>query len=189
MVTDSRLCKYQPYICTLLTVCCYCEYNRAWFEFAVIKKDGSLEHFGAELVEPSAAAMERQVSLLEKFRQSNEENKKLAKIEEEKRAEEQAKKDEEEKYLNTYVSSMKPLTAAKTKSNLSKYFEGLTKWHKFIEDAVKNGQTLLAKDVNGKMSYRLYQKDNTYYEINKTAYDYGTRGIRQRGKYHYNKKR
>ena len=148
--------------------------DRAWFEFAIVQEDGSLKHFGAELIEPSSAAMEQKISLLEKFRQNNVKNKELARIEEEKRAEEQAKKDEEEKHINSYVSAMKPMTAAKIKNTLLKDFYADVKLHKFIENAVKNGQRLEAKDINGKKSYRLYKDGSLYYEINKTAYDYGT---------------
>ena len=147
--------------------------DRAWFEFAIVQEDGSLEHFGAELIEPSSAAMEQKISLLEKFRQNNVKNKELARIEEEKRAEAQAKKDEEEKHINSYVSGMKPMTAAKIKNTLLKDFYADVKLHKFIENAVKNGQRLEAKDINGKKSYRLYKDGSLYYEINKTAYDYG----------------
>lgn len=147
--------------------------DRAWFEFAIVQEDGSLEHFGAELIEPSSAAMEQKISLLEKFRQNNAKNKEIARIEEVKRAEAQAKKDEEEKHINSYVSGMKPMTAAKIKNTLLKDFDTDVKLHKFVENAVKNGQKLEAKDVNGKKSYRLYKDGSLYYEINKTAYDYG----------------
>ena len=147
--------------------------DRAWFEFAIVQEDGSLEHFGAELIEPSSVAMEQKISLLEKFRQNNAKNKELARIEEEKRAEAQAKKDEEEKHINSYVAGMKPMTAAKIKNTLLKDFDADIKLYKFVENAVKNGQRLEAKDVNGKKSYRLYKDGSLYYEINKTAYDYG----------------
>lgn len=147
--------------------------DKAWFEFAEVKEDGTLEHFGARLVEPSVDAMEQHISLLEKLKQNNEKNKEIEKTETEKKAKEQAIKDEEEKYLNAYISGMKPMMAAKIKNTLSKDFNKFIKLHKFVENAVKNGQRLEAKDVNGKMSYRLYKDDNLYFEINKTAYDYG----------------
>jgi hypothetical protein len=147
--------------------------DKAWFAFAEVKEDGTLEHFGARLIEPSAAAMEQHISLLEKLKQNNEKNKEIEKTEAEKKAKEQAVKTEEEKYLNSYISGMSPMMAAKVKNTLLKDFNKFIKLHKFVENAVKSGKRLETKDINGKMSYRLYSDDSIFYEINKTAYDYG----------------
>lgn len=141
------------------------------FLMPTVKSDGTLERFGAEIVQ--SEKLEKFVKWAEMRKQDAEKRKEQKRLEAEKEALLKEKQAEKEKYLTSFLSGKSPMQAGKMRNTLTKYFTGGLNTHEFIEKAVRDGKEFGVREENGKNSYRLYVGKNEFYSITKTAYDYG----------------